>query len=381
MKTMTKIIFAGLLTVIINANMLANDNEQGISKSFNVKKGEKLYTELQAGDINIRTWDKEEVLVQIKDVDSESAKSITITYENKVVSVIDDNDFENDGIVLQVTVPSNFNLELKTRGGNIDVKNDIEGTVTSTSYGGDLSFHSVKGLLRAETNGGNIEINGNVDGILDVNTMGGDIKVGSINGKKAKVSTMGGNITVDKSTPGIYVRTYGGDISVGDAGGDSELITYGGNVSAGNINGNARLETNGGNLELMGAKGKVSGKTSGGNVDFKNIKGSVDVKTSAGEVNVELDPASGSESKVVTSAGSIELTIPSTAKVVIEARIHVQGWWKNAKENFKIQSDFDTENYRVDDENHEIVGTYVLNGGGSKINLRSVNDVITIKKK
>jgi DUF4097 and DUF4098 domain-containing protein YvlB len=366
---------------IMASSILAMNEDRDRTKSFSVRNGEKLYTDLNQGDIKIKTWNKEEVLIQVRGVESDEIKNLYITYENHVVSVKSDDEMDSEELTLQVTVPDKFDLDLKTRGGNISVMDPITGEVTVSTYGGDLFFDSIKGDLRAETNGGNIVLKENVDGLLDINTMGGDISLGKVNGKSAKVNTMGGEISIGKSLSGITVKTYGGDISVGDTGGDSEFITFGGNISTGNVNGNIRMETNGGNLELKGANGKVKAKTSGGNVDFKKIKGSVDVRTSAGEVAVELDPASGSESKIMTSAGSIELTVSASAKVIIEARIHVQGWWKNAKENFKILSDFDMENYRSDDASHDIVGTYILNGGGSKIFLRSVNDVITIKKK
>lgn len=380
MKTIKNILMM-IFLLAFASSMNAMNEAKDLSKSFSVKKGEKLYVDLNQGDIKVNVWNKEEVLVKVLSVESSEAKNVSIVYQGGTVSVKTDDELESDEITLDVTVPYQFNLELKTRGGNINTYGATSGSVNASTYGGDLSFDIVRGDLKAETNGGNIVLKEIDNGSLDVNTMGGDISLGKINSKSAKINTMGGEVSIGNSSSGMNVKTFGGDISVGDSDGDSEFITFGGNISTGNVNGNIRMETNGGNLELKSAKGKIKAKTSGGNVDFKNIKGSVDVKTSAGEVAVELDPAFGSESKLTTNAGAIELTIPSSAKATIEARIHVQGWWKNAKENFKIQSDFDTENYKRDDETHEIVGTYVLNGGGSKIFLRSVNDVIVIKKK
>jgi len=177
---------------------------------------------------------------------------------------------------------------------------------------------------------------------------------------------------------GITVKTSGGDIAIGDAGGDSEFITYGGNISIGNISGNVKMETSGGNLSLGDADGIVKGKTNGGNIDFKTVKGSVDIKTMAGEVALTLYPESGSESRISTNAGSIELTIPSSAKTTIEARIHVQGYWKTAEDTYQIESDFPAKSNSNDEEKHDIVGTYELNGGGSKILLKATNSDISI---
>jgi hypothetical protein len=148
----------------------------------------------------------------------------------------------------------------------------------------------------------------------------------------------------------------------------------------GKVNGDVNMETYGGNLSLSGANGKVKGRTNGGNIEFQNVNGSVDIKTMAGEIVLGFNPAPNSESKIITNMGSITLNIAASAKTEIEARIHVQGWWKDAQDNYKINSDFEAATNNVDGYTHDIVGTYILNGGGSKIFLKSVNDEITIKK-
>ena len=349
-------------------------------KSFNVNRGGRLVVDVP-GPIKVNTWSKDEVKVSVTGLDEDQTEKVEITSDKNTVTVRCDEGWGSESDAeFNVTVPVNFNVELKTSSGNIETTGKIDGNVEASTSGGDLSFKDVTGNLNAESSGGNISLQGNVEGNLNVNTMGGDINIGVIKGKSAKVNTMGGEISISKCLSGISVKTYGGDISVGDAGGSSDFVTYGGNISVGKVNGDVNMETYGGNLSLSGANGKVKGRTNGGNIEFQNVNGSVDIKTMAGEIVLGFNPAPNSESKIITNMGSITLNIAASAKTEIEARIHVQGWWKDAQDNYKINSDFEAATNNVDGYTHDIVGTYILNGGGSKIFLKSVNDEITIKK-
>jgi hypothetical protein len=382
MKTI-EIFFNGLVLLVFLMATInsAQSDEQSIKKSFNVIKGGRLTVDVNPGNIRIKTWSKEEVQIKVDGLDDEEFRKVEITSDKNSVSLVYEEGWSSEGDAeFEITVPKKYNLDLKTSAGEIQLMDDIEGDVKVATSGGDLSFKNINGGLKAESSGGDISVRGNVDGDLNVTTMGGDITIGSIKGKSARVNTMGGEIIINDCISGVIAKTYGGDISVGNTGGDSEFETYGGNISVGKVTGNVSMETYGGNLDLKGASGKVKGKTNGGNIDFNNINGSVDAKTLAGEVSIELNPAANTESKITTNAGSIELRIPSSAKTTIEARIHVHGWWKDVRDNYKIQSDFKAESIINDDRTQEITGTYILNGGGSKIYLKSVNDEITIKK-
>lgn len=370
-----------ILFLLISNPLSATDSGEGKTKSFKVASGGSLNVELQVGNINIQTWDKDEVLVKVEGLSDEAFKNLETSLKGNELTVKYDNneDETEEEVTFTISVPLKFNLDLKTMGGNISLKNNINGNVSIDTYGGEISAKNINGAANIETKGGDIvlvEVNGN----CNVNTYGGDISISLINDKNAKVSTNGGDINIKKSSGGVSLKTYGGDITVGELGGDSELITYGGEVSVETAKGNIVMDTYGGNLELKNVTGKVSGKTNGGDINFKKVDGSVNLKTMSGMIALELNPSPNSESKISTNSGSIELTLPASAKATIEARIHVQGWWKSAKDNYKIYSDFDSQSYTTDESAHDIVGVYNINGGGSKIILKSVNDEIKIKK-
>lgn len=370
-----------ILVLLISGTLTATDSGEGRTKSFKITPGGLLSVNLQVGDINIQTWDKDEVQVKVEGLGEDAFKNLEINLNGNELTVRYENDGDEteDEVTFTFTVPPKFNLDLKTMGGNISLKNNITGNVSIDTYGGEINAKNIFGTAKIETKGGDIRLD-EINGDCNVNTYGGDISISLINGKNAKVSTNGGDINIKKSTAGVSAKTYGGNITVGELGGDSELITYGGDVSVGTTKGDIKMDTYGGNLELKSAKGKVNGKTNGGDITFKNIDGSVDLKTMSGTIAVELNPSPNSESRISTNSGSIELTLPASAKTTVEARIHVQGWWKNAEDDYNIHSDFDSQSYTTDEDTHDIVGIYKVNGGGSRIILKSVNDEIQIKK-
>ena len=51
-----------------------------------------------------------------------------------------------------ITVPANYNVELKTSGGSISV-NDLKGQVNSETSGGSLKFGSILGPVNGRTLG------------------------------------------------------------------------------------------------------------------------------------------------------------------------------------------------------------------------------------
>ena len=150
-----------------------NDNKEKI-KTFTVAKGGELYVEINPGDITIKTWEKDEVSVSVSGLEEEQLKNIEMTSENNKISIRYDKGYGSDEANFTITVPVKFNLELITSGGNIDVKDNIDGNVKTTTNGGDVSCKNITGNLNIQSMGGDITL-GDVGGDLSVNTMGGDI--------------------------------------------------------------------------------------------------------------------------------------------------------------------------------------------------------------
>ena len=365
----------------INATDLQKSNDpQGEStKSFTVSKGGKLYVNVNPGDIKISTWDKNEVVVKVRGVEESELKNVSMTLSNNTVTVKYNPEWGwSDDVEFMFNIPVQFNVEAKTSGGDVKISSSITGEVEISSMGGDVSVQNVNGKATLSTQGGDVNT-GNISGSLSLKTMGGDVKVGNVSGDYAKVTTMGGEITIGKVSSGINAVTYGGDIKIDGIGGDADIETMGGDISLKDIKGKVTMETKGGSITVKNCIGSLKANTYGGELDLRGISGSVDANSMSGDVYVEMNPSSGSKSRISTMNGEIELRLPSNAKADISAEIKGYGNWKYMKDEYSIDSDFPAK-ASTGESGKKITGEYTVNGGGATIILKSTNGSIKIKK-
>jgi hypothetical protein len=378
MKT-NNLLFGLILILFLSGTSIGNDSED-ITKSFKVNKGGKIDININPGSVNITPWDKSEVYVKVRKADSDEIKNIEIFQEGNNVVVKYSSEWGwGEEIELEVNIPSQYNVEVKTTGGDILIKGNVFGNIDLNTMGGDILLKNVKGKVRVNTQGGDLNI-GNIEGGLLLSTMGGNIIIGEIIGETAKVSTMGGDIRVSKAMAGIEAVTYGGDIDIKNLGGNSELKTMGGSIELGTVNGKVGMQTFGGNLLVQNATGFIDASTSAGDIVLHNISGNVNARSSSGNLIVDISPSSGSSSNLSANNGQIEINLLPSAKATIEAEIKVRGNWKFMKDDYKIRSEFEAKSYSVDDKERKIKAVYEINGGGGKIYASSNNENITIKK-
>lgn len=354
------------------------------TKSFTVAKGGKLEVRVEGGDIKINVWEKNEVLVRAEGIDDDDLDRLKMKQSGNDVYV----EFRNRGgwgrwssghMRFDITVPSQFNANLHTAGGDIDVRGTLNGLVKGATSGGDVTLANVKGgNVDLSTSGGDMKT-GDVQGDVTLRTSGGDIEMGVVGGE-ANVSTSGGDISIKGVGKSLRANTSGGNIDIGDVGGEAKVSTSGGDIKVRKVTGSATVSTSGGNIELDGASGYVKASTAGGDVSLRNITGSVDASTAGGNVDAEINPAGKGRSKLTSAGGEIVLAIPEDAKATIEATIRIQGRWSSRKNDYKVRSDFKSDSYEQDDGEREIRATYKLNGGGELIELKTVNSDITIRK-
>ncbi len=356
------------------------DDEYKKVETFKVSKGGTLEVDVNPGEVTVKTWDKNEVYIKVTDIDTDDSRGLKIRKSgNRILITYDSHWGWSDGEI-SVTVPKDFNIDIRSTSGDIDVKGDIVGDVKAETSGGDITTYNVTGEVYLNTMGGDIKT-GDVEGELYLNTQGGDIKIGLVSGgKRATINTMGGDIKITEIGTSLDVKTYGGDIRVGDINGEADAVTYGGDIILGNVRAGVNAETYGGNIKLESANGDVKASTYGGNIFLRKVKGSVSARTNAGKVYVELDPEVDSRSTIRSNMGDIELVIPPNAKVTIDAEIKVRGWWKHAKDDYDIRSDFKATQYEQDEDEKEIYGIYEINGGGPVIKIKTTNSKIKIKK-
>ena len=297
------------------------------TETFQVERDGRLDLNTRAGDITISTWSKNEAVVNVQGVPASGADDLRIRYEGGILRVDYDPRFggwsmnRRRGLRFKIDLPSDFDLDLRTGGGDIEVVGNLGGDVRSHTSGGDVTLRDIGGDVELTTSGGDIRV-GTVGGDVHLQTSGGDIRVEKASAD-LDVQTSGGDIRIGHVGNTLEAQTSGGDITIEYVGGKARITTSGGDIEIGELSGNARITTAGGDIELRDAKGELQVKTAGGELELLNVTGSIDARTAGGEILAEITPDGSKGSSLVSAGGDIVLYVDPEAKATIEARIHV----------------------------------------------------------
>jgi DUF4097 and DUF4098 domain-containing protein YvlB len=275
-------VWFGLVVAVLLPAVASAETPANLKQSYPVSAGGKLVVDADRGSIEVTTAEASqleiEVLREIKNVSESRAQEILDAHEVT---------FSQDGNTVTVTArgaagwqgmwnswlggfkvrylvkaPRVFDLDLKTSGGSIQVK-------------------QLKGQLKARTSGGSLRL-GDIEGPVDASTSGGAIQLADCRGN-ASVRTSGGSIEIGGGAGSIVARTSGGSIRVREFSGEAEL------------------------------------RTSGGSLDIDRIKGRLEGSTSGGSIRAAFDGAPTGESKLATSGGGITVTLPENAALELDA--------------------------------------------------------------
>ncbi|MDB6126371.1 MAG: hypothetical protein JWM35_267 [Verrucomicrobia bacterium] len=278
MKSHTLILAAGLLALTplsSHAKIVRT-----VEKSFTVQPGELLQVETQGGDIVVQTSndsvvkvtarekiragseaEADELLQKLALNIDQSAKGVTATAVYEKGTGMHFGSWPPVQVDFTVTVPTNYNVDLKTSGGDVSV-GDLMGKVMARTSGGDVVLGKISGDIHAGTSGGNVRL---VEGLgsVKLGTSGGDIHVGRAVGP-TDLDTSGGNIEIKSVENTLDASTSGGDVSAG---------------IAGPLKGDCKLRTSGGRVRVMVDKGAafdLDASTSGGDVDAAGLTITID---------------------------------------------------------------------------------------------------------
>ena len=363
------------MSLFLPIALLAQDTGSR-SKSFSVSKGGTFEISTGSGDIRVNVWSKNEVHVEAEGIDPDELDRLEMTQSGSTVRVRFRPRWRSGSDArFLVDVPSEFNLDMRTAGGDLVVVGALKGYLKGSTSGGDIKLDDVDGKIEMSTSGGNVRC-GFVRGDAELKTSGGDIELKEASGE-VEVSTSGGDIDVGNVGKSLRARTSGGDIKIGNVGGEADVSTAGGDIQVGKVSGQASLSTAGGDIGLQSASGKVSAKTAGGDIHLRDITGSIEARTAGGDVEAELIPSGKGRSSLKSAGGDVKLYVPEDAKATIEATIDIRGWGSR-KKDYSVRSDFKADTY--DTHEDEIHAVYKLNGGGDLITLETVNANIEIRK-
>jgi hypothetical protein len=282
----------------------ADQQTRHFEKTFSVNSGGSLTLNSDIGNVEIDTWDKNEVLVTADASGSEgNLEHLDVIFAQdkdnvKVTGKYSDNNWlgwhsNNLDVTFKVTVPKKFyvraqssggnmmvrnldgNATMETSGGNVDA-NDVMGSVELRTSGGNVSASHVNGPLQIKTSGGQINCS-DIVGELNSHTSGGDVDLANIDGK-ISTETSGGSIhiTMTGDNKGVYAHSSGGDIRISVKEGVKAML------EASTSGGRVRCElpiTVKGDMDESQLRGAINGggetiraETSGGDVKIVSLK-------------------------------------------------------------------------------------------------------------
>jgi DUF4097 and DUF4098 domain-containing protein YvlB len=397
-----------------------------ILKTLDVSKGGTLYVTTPAGPIEVESWDKHEVEVRVRKKYKGSSEDkamqafddiqVYITQEGDDVRVKVEASRRNFGrkmnLSFEVMVPEEYNVDLETKGGSIDI-DDLEGNVLAETAGGSITVGEItNGDVDVETKGGSISIDGvengdclaetaggsisvgDVTGTLDVRTAGGSISLGNIGGTTL-AKTSGGSISVEGSGDDLEAKTAGGSIHIGRVDGDVEVATAGGSLSIGPATGDVdahtsggsikidesggtvMAETSGGSIAVDGSQGPVRVNTAGGSIEISDAHGWVEARTSGGSIEAEMvtsDESVDTHCVLKSSGGDLTLWIPEDLAASFNIELKLSDW---EDDDYDIETDFPL---KIKRSKKRITCEGDINGGGDPIRMYTVNGDIKVKK-
>lgn len=316
-------------TSILMAPPLFGKTEDNIKKSFQVEPGGKLILETDLGSIEVKGMDSRTVDVEvIREIRTRSSKKaeelleefqikfsqdgndvyINADYERTSWQKFWDNLRKSLRVKYIISVPRNYNVDLKTKGGSITIES-LDGEARSKTSGGSLRFHRIQGPVWGNTSGGSIKISSCI-GPADVRTSGGSITIGEVDGN-VFAHTSGGSIKIGLAKGEVDAHTSGGSVRVEEVQGAVKARSSGGSVKAyisRQPEKSCRLSTSGGSVTVHLAEGirvDVDARTSGGRVHTEfpvKIQGTLSKRSLKAKIN-----GGGPELYLRTSGGSIYL--------------------------------------------------------------------------
>ncbi|WP_371376518.1 DUF4097 domain-containing protein [Thalassotalea aquiviva] len=247
MNTLSKLSVILLATVALQANAKFYDT---VEYAFGLEGKGQLVLENVNGDVDIKAWDKNEILVtaEITASDEETRKRIQVKTKQVGDKVSVETDYEhgegwgrhnniNGSVDYTVMVPADVKLrDIDLVNGSLKVENVsgelnaevVNGSVTATGLASDVEVDSVNGKveLTFADHASNIDV--------EVETVNGGIRIYVAEGFGAKIeaSTGNGSIKTDFGLRGEKGQYYGTDLEgqFGDASSNLELESVNGSI-------------------------------------------------------------------------------------------------------------------------------------------------------
>jgi DUF4097 and DUF4098 domain-containing protein YvlB len=271
------------IALILIAAGTAQAAEKRLDKTFTVSPGGTLTVDADGSSVHVSGTDANQVVVHMFTRGSDKSledtlldavqkgSDVSVTMRKSKTGWFSFGNWNTEQDI-QVTVPKNYSVNVRTSGGSVDLQNTV-GVASLKSSGGDLSAKIVSGTVELRTSGGSIH-GDSIRGDVDANTSGGDVRLQDIDGK-IRGRSSGGSLrfALTGANRGISAITSGGDIELKlppGTKGTLDASTSGGNVESDiPVTTSGRVEDSHLEGTLKGGGEPIYARTSGGSVSLR----------------------------------------------------------------------------------------------------------------
>jgi DUF4097 and DUF4098 domain-containing protein YvlB len=261
--------------------------ERTLDRTFKVAAGGRLDVAADAADIQVSGGSSSGVVVKVVLSGAQDVLDdveLSAEQQGNDVTVIAKRKSRGRGRLngsITVQVPTRYDIELKTSGGDLKVER-VNGKTRGKTSGGDVIANQLQGNVEMQTSGGDITVNG-VEGDLTASTSGGSVAIDNVVGA-TRASSSGGDVAARRTRGATRLQSSGGDIIAEVTDGKVEATTSGGDIR----------------VSLSGSNQGISATTSGGGVALqlpRDVKATLDASTSGGSVQSDLAVAASQKSR------------------------------------------------------------------------------------
>ena len=346
------------------ADLRHTSGEVMVDATYDVSDGDLLLVDVPDADVVLRTGPtgSAHVLITVDGRDAERARryyeeqKITVDQSSRAVRIVSErtkrrfsiswSTTDRARILIEVTLPERFDLDVSTSDGDIRAGRHV-GTHAVRTSDGNIEFESLSGSsINVRTSDGDIRF-GQLDSEdIHVRTSDGDVSVRRLNGAASELVTSDGSIRVDEVLGRASFRTSDGNIVVGRA--DNSTIS---------------TRTSDGNIKIGSLRsGGADARTSDGSIQVEVLAGTLDASTSDGDVYVGL--TGRSQVSVRVGDGDVVIAAPGD----LEADIQLSG------ERVRLATDFP---FRGRVQRTSAEGS--INGGGELIRAKASGGTVFLR--
>ena len=346
-----------------NNQVSVASGELMIEESFKVSPGENLLVSVNDADVNVETNNGSEALVKVyldgRDMDKareyfedqnfevtrEGVNVYVKTYPKRKSSSWNRNGGAN--IQVEVTVPYEFNVSVKTSDGDISM-DKAEGETMLQSSDGDIAAAELVGSS------------------VNIRTSDGDVSTEAIEASRVSIATSDGDIAIeDITSDDATIRTSDGDIKADALSGSMSVSTSDGDIVIKTLTGSrVSVRTSDGEIIANQVDANSSDfQTSDGSILLKDVSGDLKAITSSGDLNVHLTEAG--EVYLRTGDGDIHIKAPQD----YSAELSLKG------ERVRLSSGF-----QFDGKLKENAAEGRINGGGQSLEARTSDGEVVFRE-